>query len=337
MADSGAERDDELRWVQPGWLAQAKGWILAQVGELAGEIEQVHVQWWSTVLRVPTHDGDLYFKAVAPVHEFEPALTAELARVRPARVPELVAAEPELGWMLMRDGGTRLRELVQSVADLHRWEELLPLYADLQIALASDTEKLLALGVPDERLHNLPARFERLLEDRGSLLIDQPDGLTSAEYDRLREAVPEVTALCHELAASGIPETLQHDDFHDGNVFVSDGRYVFFDWGDSCVSHPFHTLVVTLRANAYKFELEPGAAVLERLRDAYLEPFTRYGSRSELVQAADLAYRSGTLARALAWYRFLLAREPAFRREDADTVPYGLKRFLAGGPIGSWR
>jgi hypothetical protein len=96
--------------------------------------------------------------------------------VQPARVPELVALEHELWWMLMRDGGTRLRELVESVADLRLWEELLPLYADLQIVLAPDAERLLELGVPDERLAGLPGRFERLLDDRSFLLIDEPDG-----------------------------------------------------------------------------------------------------------------------------------------------------------------
>jgi Ser/Thr protein kinase RdoA (MazF antagonist) len=28
-----------------------------------------------------------------------------------------------------------------------------------------------------------------------------------------------------------VDRTLQHDDLHDGNVFVRDGRYLFFDWG----------------------------------------------------------------------------------------------------------
>jgi hypothetical protein len=340
MADPELTHDEGLPWVQPGWRRPAEEWIRAELDRLgslaSGEIEQPHVRWWSTVLRVPTDQGDLYFKAVAPVHLFEPGLTAELARIRPGRVPDLVAVEPARGWMLMRDGGARLRELVHSVADLRRWEDVLPAYADLQIAATPHADGLLALGVPDERLAGLAARFERLLDDRELLQIDLPDGLTSAEYERLHRLAPDVAAMCDELAAYGILETIQHDDFHDGNVFVSDGRYVFFDWGDSCVSHPFHTLAVTLRSIAYRFELEPGVPVLERLRDAYLEPFVQYSPASELVAAADLAYRTGTLARALAWQRFVSAREPCRTDEDAAAVPYGLKLFLAGGPIGSW-
>ena len=49
-----------------------------------------------------------------------------------------------------------------------------------------------------------------------------------------------------ELASYGVAETLQHDDLHDGQVFVKDGRNLILDWGDAVVSHPFFTMSVTL-------------------------------------------------------------------------------------------
>src|SRR5436309_3521221 len=83
------------------------------------------------------------------------------------------------------------------------------------------------------RLAVLPSQLERLLDDPEALLLGRPEGVTPAERDRLRALIPEFARACSELAAYGIPETLQHDDLHDGNVFVRDGAYVFFDWGDS--------------------------------------------------------------------------------------------------------
>jgi len=329
MAEVPESLTERLPWVQPDWLAEARAWIDEHVA-VTGEVEQPHVRWWSTVLRVPTRDGDLWFKAAAPVHAFEAGLLSLLERVRPGSVPALIAADAARGWVLMRDGGTRLRELVSESTALRRWEEALPLYADLQIALAPHVDELLALGVPDARLERLPAQLERVLEDDEALLLGQPEGLTAEERDRLRSLLPDFRRLCGELGAHGIPETLQHDDLHDGNVFVDDGRVLFFDWGDSCVSHPFHTLVVTLRVLAYKLELEPGSAELARVRDAYLEPFTRYAPRDELVAAARLALQTGTVGRALAWHRFVSPREPEFRPEDAEAVPWGLKQFLDG-------
>jgi hypothetical protein len=279
---------------------------------------------------VPTADGVLWFKAVAPVHAFEPELSLLLAAQFPDRVTEVLAIDVERRWMLMRDSGTRLRELDPDVK-LRRWESLLPRYAEIQIAFAPRAGELLALGVPDERLAGIPDKVEALLDDDEALLIGDSSELSAEQRDELRARMPELRALVDELASFGIPETLQHDDLHDGQVFVQDGRELVSDWGDSCVSHPFHTLTVLLRALGWRHSLPPGSAPLLRLRDAYLEPFGAPGA------AADLAYRTGTLARALAWHRYIQARAPEERdREDLEALAYGFRLFVENGPIGTW-
>lgn len=82
--------DPTLIWVQLAWLEQAIAWIDARLAEReldrAGEIEQPHVRWWSTVLRVPTAEGNLWFKANAPPHAFEARLLPILERARPGHV-----------------------------------------------------------------------------------------------------------------------------------------------------------------------------------------------------------------------------------------------------------
>jgi aminoglycoside phosphotransferase (APT) family kinase protein len=44
-----------------------------------------------------------------------------------------------------------------------------------------------------------------------------------------------------------VPETIQHDDLHQFNVYIRDGRPRILDWGDSSVAHPYFSLVATLR------------------------------------------------------------------------------------------
>ena len=68
------------------------------------------------------------------------------------------------------------------------------------------------------------------------------------------------------------------------------------------------------------------------MRDAYLEPF---GPPAELAPIAEIAYRTGTLARAYAWHRYVAARQVP-DPEDLEAVAYGVKRFLEGGPLGAW-
>jgi hypothetical protein len=312
-----------VRWTEPGWLAEADAWIRERV-RVTGELDQFHVRWWSTVIRVPAEGEDLYFKAVAEGFRFEPTLTQRLFELAPDRVTPVVDLDAERGWLLMRDAGTRLREVVATPADLRHWELALPRYAELQLAATPVTDELLTLGVPDARLAKLPEQLE-------SVLSEPVRGLTAEEQERAVAAVPEFEALCRELAGYGIAETIQHDDLHDGQVFFARGRYLFFDWGDACVSHPFHSLTVTLRATAAKLDLEPGGAELQRLRDAYLEPF------GDVREAADLAYRTGTVARALAWDRFVRGGFGHQEPDDDLATAYGLKLFLANDPLGSWR
>jgi Phosphotransferase enzyme family len=311
-----------LRWTEVSWLAEAEAWIRERV-RVTGALDQFHIRWWSTVIRVPADGEDLYFKAVAPGFTFEPALTQRLFELAPDRVTEVVDVDLERGWLLMRDAGRRLRELVDGTADLRHWELALPRYAELQLAAAPLADELLALGVPDARLAALPKHL-------GTVLAEPVTGLTPDEQELAIAALPEFDSLCRELAGYGIAETIQHDDLHDGQVFVRNGSYVFFDWGDACISHPFHSLTVTLRATAAKLGLEPGGDEVQRLRDAYLEPF---GAAAEV---ADLAYRTGTVARALAWDRFVRDGPGRAEPDDELATAYGLKLFLANDPIGSF-
>ena len=278
---------------------------------------------WSTVLRVPTDAGDLWFKANMPAQAFEAGVIRTLARRRPDLVPSLLAAELDRGWMLQTDGGKLLRDVVDGT-DHGAWVDILPRYAELQIDTAAERDRLLTAGAPDRRLAVLPAQFDELIDDREAL-----HSLTDDELDRLCALRPRIGDECRQLAAFGLPETIQHDDLHDGQVFVRDGGYVFFDWGDSCVSHPFYTLVVTLAVLAYRLGLEHGAPELDRFRDAYLEPWTRFARRRELEEAFALAYRLGVLARGLTWAMIVGALARPLPEEEADAVPERMRMLLA--------
>ena len=95
----------------------------------------------------------------------------------------------------------------------------------------------IAIGIPDLR----PSRLPDLLAS----LADDPDAsLTEEDRSRLRELVPTYAGWCAELEAYGIAPSLQHDDLHDGNVFVGRTGDRIFDWGDAGIAHPFGTLLV---------------------------------------------------------------------------------------------
>jgi hypothetical protein len=264
----------------------AEAWIREHV-EPVGPLTIEHEQPWATVARVPLADGVAWFKGCAPVQAFEPRLTAELFARHPDRVAEVLGHDEDRAWLLLGDAGTRI-DAFGNPPEV--WLVALPRYAELQRGEVAHARDHLAHGVPDLRIATLPARYDDLL--RRELPLE------GAELERLRAFAPRFTELCSELAGHEVPETIQHDDLHMTNVYTRDGQARVLDWGDSSISHPFASLVVTFRFLRERTGLLPDDPWFARLRDAYLEP---WGHGLESVFA--LAMRVGAVAYAIAQLR----------------------------------
>jgi Phosphotransferase enzyme family len=273
-------------------------------------------------------------KAPAPASFYEVALTQTLARWQPDCIIPILVADLQRGWLLMPDGGPRLRDLIRADGDVRQWEVGLPRYGILQQDLVSRREELLSLGVPDRRLSVLAASFEQLLTDERALRIDREDGLSRDEVHRLREAIPLIAAAVEQLAAFGIPESLHHGDFHDGNVFARAGSYLIFDWGDASISHPFFSVRTVIVSVERTLGLDEGQAPEELLRDAYLEPWTAFASRQDLLAAFELARRLWMIPSALGWHQIVARLEGEEREAFAYTVVWLLKEFLDADALG---
>jgi hypothetical protein len=277
-------------WHDPEFVRSAHAWIDGQLDRLGiartGEIEQPHVYVWSTVMRAPTDGGDVWFKANMDALRQEAAVASMLSAERPELVTPPLAVDLDTGWMLMSDAGRRLRDVIPEERSLGGWLDVLPRYAELQIAFADRVDDLLEVGVPDMRMAALPEKYEQLVAE---VDVEQ----------RFRDAVPHVHDLCGQLSAYGIPETIQHDDLHDGQVFVRDGVELVMDWGDACVSHPFFTLSVTLEGViAWGLDDEEDSEDIRPYRDAYLAPFAT-SHDGDLAAAVDVALRLGWACRAV--------------------------------------
>jgi hypothetical protein len=293
-------------------LLAIEEWIRVHAEPVAA-IETVHERPWATVLRVPLAGGVAWFKACAPVQAFEPRLTAELSARWPDRVAEVLGYDEKRSWLLLADAGTPVGALGNPP---EAWLAALPLYAELQRGEAAYAREHLARGVPDLRLSTLPARYERLLQ------LGLP--LAQEEIHRLRHFAPRFTELCDELAAHDVPETIQHDDLHHGNLYADDNCLRVLDWGDASISHPFTSLVVTFRFLEERTGLAPSDPWFARLRDAYLEPWGR-----DLGDAFALAFRIGTFARSIAYVRMRAALPPEKRPHFDTDFSIVLRRAVA--------
>ena len=226
---------------------------------------------------MPTADGVVWFKESAPVDGYEPALTEWLLARRPECVPNVLAAEGPR--MLTEDAGPSMRELLDRREPTPAWDEIVGLYAEVQIELSGTVEELLALGVPDSRAETLG-----------------------------------------HAVGGPLGATLIHEEVHDGNVHVRDRRPVFIDWAEASVSHPFAGMTNTLRIVSWVSGWKPGSKEVLRLRDAYLEPWTKFAPLSELRETFSEGYALGALARAKTWERLVEPLRGGLREEYAQNA-----------------
>ncbi|MFL5832321.1 MAG: phosphotransferase [Solirubrobacteraceae bacterium] len=255
--------------------------------ERSGAMETVHERPWATVLRVPIGDRVAWLKVCADVQAFEPRLTGELFARWPDRVGEVIAYDEHRRWLLLADAGTPVGVMGNPP---EAWLVALPLYAELQRGEVAYVADHLAHGVPDLRLGTLATRYDELLG------LDLP--LEPEEVRRLQQFASRFAELCDELGTCGVPDTIQHDDLHHGNLYARGSSVRVLDWGDACVGHPFVSLVVTFRFLEERTDLALSDPWFGRLRDAYLEPWGR-----NLSHSFTLALRVGAFARAIAYTR----------------------------------
>lgn len=178
-------------------------------------------------------------------------------------------------------------------------------YAELQRALGTRVDDLLALGVPDGR----PAHIEELLD---SVLTHAPSGMIGEDVLRHVKALrSEVRAWADELTRLGVEATIDHQDLHPGNILGTSVDARPFDWGDAVVGSPFGSLLVVLRATPQFTGFAHDDPSIRGLRQVYLEPWLADGwNTADLDHAVDLSLRLTMVMRAHTWTRVF----PCFRR-----------------------
>lgn len=328
--------EHKLPWHDPNWMKLAHEWIQAETARhsirVTGEIEQPHLYPWSTVLHVPTDEGKLFFKATAPETIYEVPLTKMLADLYPDCMPGLVAVDTGRGWMLMRDGGEQLRQSIRPTGDISPWGPVIALYGQVQADAADHIDALLAAGVPDYRLETVPSLYRELLADEQSLLIDQEKGLTTGEWRQIQGMTSRLEHLCLQLTGYGIPESINHGDFHDGNVLVRDGRVTFLDWADACISHPFmslRTFFVSIEIALKLDDYAPPTPEMSALLDRYLEQWQSFASLAALRSAYLISRPVASIVKAANWHLTISnIGDTALRGKYAWIVPELFREFV---------
>ncbi len=303
-------------WGHEGWFEDATSWISSELPGVT-EVEQYRVWSGSALLRIDADDGRYFFKSAPDIFHREAIVTSLIAERFPQVVPTPVAIDEARGWMLLEDFGDTF---VAGLA-LDHWEKALAALLELQRGSIPMVGSLLQEGIVDRRPDRLTAQIEELAEGGLGELREERKNCLVAGVPRLKE-------LSAELGESPIPSTLVHGDFHAGNVVVTDGRYMIFDWTDACIAHPFVDLATFL----YMFgPPSTDAAVRNRLRDRYLQGWSDVMPHDEAVDLFERTEPVAAVHHAISYQTILASLDPSQRWEWASHLPWWLERALGAG------
>jgi hypothetical protein len=270
-------------WSRPGWHARASAWMVEQMsvaGRPATSAPRLHHVWdLSVVLQAESAQGRLFLKCSAEIFRHECVVTRALAAHQPDLLPEVVAVEPDQGWLLMRDlGAAELGDQDEAL-----WFEGVVALAGLQQEWLGRTAELTALGLPTRSLATLAEVVRSWSED------DEMLARMSAELRaRWDAAAPALEEDCLRLDRIGPGSSILHGDFHPWNVTFGAGRTRIFDWTDACASHPF----VDLATYVYRAK-QPD--VRRQLMGSYLARWNEHLPDADLAEAGRLALVVGAL------------------------------------------
>ncbi|CAN5558171.1 hypothetical protein BH10CHL1_BH10CHL1_33630 [soil metagenome] len=320
---SGKVSSLRAAWMRPGWHAEATAWIqttLEQLGyHLSGPIQEIKNWVISRVLRAPTDQGDFYFKVSggSPLFVNEARVIQGLAQCFPDRIPAPRAIDAARNWMLLADFGSE----IGWQAPLTVREAVLTAFGRLQIDATQQIDELFAIGCLDRRLDKLAEQIDPLVNDATMLAyMSKTDGV------RLQALAPRLKMMCATLASYKVPQTLVHGDMHMSNVarphLTAEGDgFVFFDWTDACITHPFLDMIDILH--------EEDIAVQTRLRDSYLGQWTAYEPMERLLEMWGLAAPLCALHQAVSYQHIIANTEPAAKHEMAWAMPTWFGKILA--------
>lgn len=287
---------------RPTWEAAVAAW-LAQAGRSCslGQIQStttVKKRPWSLVRRVTFERSVSYFKACSAAGRHEPALHLFLEEHFALHIPQSQAVDLDQGWILTAGAGLPLGQTLARVQQVQVFAGLLAQYAELQIVSLSLVQQLLEIGLPDRRCHRLSQLLDSLLS-AGPLTPHQSPESWNTFCAAARRQMPLLEQVCEELDASRYSAALDHGDLHQGNVLVRDAEVRLSDWGDSCVTHPLCSMLVTLETVASTGSSNSSQKWANYLRDAYLEPWTALAPRIVLLADFRRALWLGQMLRAL--------------------------------------
>ena len=277
------------------------------------EIPRIHQLWGvSVVLSAASRTGRAFLKCSSDRFRHEGRVTQVLADRSPGYLPDVLAIEPDRGWMLMRDlDGPLLGDQPDST-----WALGLDALAGLQQRWVGRSDELLAAGAEPRPLSQLAEWVQGTALDAGLMGRFAP-----GVHEAWLTAAPAMAEACLTLDRIGPGPSLVHGDFHPWNVAAGTAGTRIFDWTDAAVGHPFLDLVTYIMRTG-----DPARRRQQLQR--YLGLWSRHLSSHDLQAAGQLALVVGALYQARTYWQLIPTVMPDDLAQLRDGDIHWLRRAL---------
>jgi hypothetical protein len=151
----------------------------------------------------------------------------------------------------------------------------------------------------------------------------------------LEQLHPTIVGWVDEVAALGLPVTINHGDLHAHNVFRVGGELRFFDFADSLLTEPLGALLVPLNVLSGQLGGGPGDPRLWRVVQPALEVWSDLAPMPALRAALPSALQLSRAARVESWARCCVSMDEGELLEWGEAVPRWLASLLEGPPCGT--
>lgn len=216
------------------WL---EGVLTKQFNDGIKEILHFRSRPWSQVFKVKTNLNNIYFLKV-PASEFcqEAQIIGLVEKFNSEIATKIIARDETSGCFLMDSlDGETLRSRIRKQVDQSILVSSAATIGNFQKDAREYISSFEKLGIPKWTAKTIIDACFLLVQNPNFLLCTE---LSIKEINEFKLLFPSIQAKLIILSSFDNGLSIDHGDFQDNNIFISDYRSVFMDWADASITIP---------------------------------------------------------------------------------------------------
>jgi hypothetical protein len=244
---------------------------------------------YSSLYTVETNDGLFYLKVNNPKFTYEHNVLNYLYKTFPTYVPKVIHSNQHLNCFITKDSGEPLDEYLRNYLKEGLIIQAIDKFLTLQ--KTADVNILINLGVRDLSTNKLVDKFYHTLSNCDYICHNLKTEIIKAKN--------QLNIMVEEFHNLGIDDSLEHGDFHFGNMLHRDDKVVFIDWAEATITNPLFSFISFRNSLVRRLNINMDTHMFNYLNDRYLEQFAQINEVDDIDLAVDLSKKLYPLYSAL--------------------------------------